>query len=106
MGGTQIARKSSIGIEVDSRTVRGQIADSAKESIIPPVTAEENLRQLGLELPDPPAPVGAYVTWVRTGNLLVTSGQLPWSHKTMLWPGRLGEQVSVEDGYKAPRQAG
>jgi enamine deaminase RidA (YjgF/YER057c/UK114 family) len=70
------------------------------------VTVEENIRKLGLELPDPPAPVGAYVTWVRTGNLIVTSGQLPWSHKTMLWPGRLGEKVSVEDGYKAARQAG
>ncbi|HTM51827.1 MAG TPA: RidA family protein [Bryobacteraceae bacterium] len=70
------------------------------------MTAEENLRKLGIELPEPPAPVGAYVTWARTGNLVVTSGQLPWSHKKMLWPGRLGEQVSLEDGYKAARQSG
>src|SRR5207248_11558393 len=50
--------------------------------------------------------VGAYVTWARTGNLILTSGQLPWQNKTMLYPGRLGGEISVEDGYQAARQAG
>jgi enamine deaminase RidA (YjgF/YER057c/UK114 family) len=70
------------------------------------VTAVENLQRLGIEMPEPPAAVGAYVTWVRTGNLVLTSGQLPWRNKTMLHPGRLGSEVSVEDGYQAARQAG
>lgn len=70
------------------------------------MTAEENLQRLGIVLPEPPAAVGAYVTWVRTGNLVLTSGQLPWQNKTMLYPGRLGEHVWVDDGYKAARQAG
>ncbi len=69
------------------------------------MTALENLQRLGLSLPEPPAAVGAYVTWVRTGNLILTSGQLPWQGKTMLYPGRLGEHVWTEDGYKAARQA-
>src|SRR5207245_5134669 len=70
------------------------------------VTAVENLQRLGIVLPEPPAAVGAYVTWARTGNLILTSGQLPWRNKTMLHPGRLGGEVSVEDGYQAARQAG
>jgi enamine deaminase RidA (YjgF/YER057c/UK114 family) len=56
-------------------------------------------------LPEPPAAVGAYVPWVRIGNLVLTSGQLPWRNKTMFHPGRLGGEVSVEDGYQAARQA-
>jgi enamine deaminase RidA (YjgF/YER057c/UK114 family) len=37
---------------------------------------------------------------------VLTSGQLPWRNKIMLYPGRLGGEVSVEDGYQAARQAG
>ncbi len=70
------------------------------------VTAIENLQRLGIAVPEPPAAVGAYVTWVRTGNLVLTSGQLPWQDKVMLYPGRVGGEVSVEDGYRAARQAG
>ncbi len=69
------------------------------------MTAEQNLQSLGIVLPEPPAAVGAYVTWTRTGNLLITSGQLPWQNKTMMWPGRLGEQVNLEEGYQAARLA-
>lgn len=63
----------------------------------------ENLARLGLELPDPPAAVGAYVPWIRTGNLVVTSGQLPWSNRVMHYVGRLGEEVTEEEGYQAAR---
>lgn len=69
------------------------------------MTAEENLARLGIVLPEPPAAVGAYVTWVRTGNLVITSGQLPWQNKVMMYPGKLGEHVWVDDGYKAARLA-
>jgi enamine deaminase RidA (YjgF/YER057c/UK114 family) len=67
---------------------------------------ERRLAELGIQIPEAPRAVGSYVTWVRTGNLVTTSGQLPWSRGAMLWPGRLGEHVSTEDGYKAARQAG
>ncbi len=69
------------------------------------MTALENLQRLGIVVPEPPAGVGAYVTWVRTGNLILTSGQLPWKNGTILHPGRLGAEVSVEAGYQAARQA-
>ncbi|MEZ5355906.1 MAG: RidA family protein [Bryobacteraceae bacterium] len=69
------------------------------------MTAEQQLKALGLELPEPPKAVGAYVTWVRTGNLVVTSGQLPWENGRMRWPGRVGEEIDVERGYSAARLA-
>ncbi|MBI3683820.1 MAG: RidA family protein [Acidobacteria bacterium] len=69
------------------------------------MTAQENLDHLGIVLPEPPAAVGAYIPWIRTGNLIITSGQLPWKEKHMLWPGRLGDQVTVEEGYQAARLA-
>lgn len=67
---------------------------------------EQRLKELGIELPEAPHPVGAYVTWQRTGNLVTTSGQLPWVNRVMQHPGRLGAEVNTEDGYRAARIAG
>lgn len=64
---------------------------------------EARLRQLGWVLPPPPPAVGAYVAWVRTGNLVLTSGQLPWRDGRMAVTGRLGGGVTVEQGYEAAR---
>jgi enamine deaminase RidA (YjgF/YER057c/UK114 family) len=69
------------------------------------MTALENLKRLGLTLPEAPAGVANYEAWVRTGNLVMTSGQLPWVGGVMQHPGRLGAEVSDEDGYKAARIA-
>jgi enamine deaminase RidA (YjgF/YER057c/UK114 family) len=41
------------------------------------MTIEDKLRQMGLELPEAPAPVAAYVPTVRAGNLVFVSGQVP-----------------------------
>ncbi len=70
------------------------------------MTAEEQLTALGIVLPEAPKAVGSYVTWVRTGNLVVTSGQLPWESGRMRWPGRLGEEIDTDRGYQAARLAG
>ena len=69
------------------------------------MTAEENLKRLGITLPPPPPAVANYVAWVRTGNLVLTSGQLPWEGKTLKFIGRLGEALSTEQGYQAARLA-
>ena len=66
-------------------------------------TILDRLRELGIELPPAPLPVGAYVAAQRTGNLVVTSGQLPWRGDKLLHAGRLGEGVTVEQGYEAAR---
>lgn len=67
------------------------------------MTPEERLAELGVELPDAPPAVGAYVPWARTGNLVVTSFQLPWRDGELAYTGRLGADLAMEDGYQAAR---
>lgn len=70
------------------------------------MTAEENLKRLGIILPEAPAAVGAYVPWIRTGSLIMTSGQLPWERAVMKYAGRVGRDLTVEEGQAAARLAG
>jgi len=67
-------------------------------------TIEKKLADLGIVLGTPAAPVANYVGFVRTGNLLVVSGQLCFDADGKLAAvGKLGGAVSVEDGQKAAR---
>jgi enamine deaminase RidA (YjgF/YER057c/UK114 family) len=67
-------------------------------------SVEKKLADLGIALPTPAAPVANYVGFVRTGNLLVVSGQLCFDNNGALTAaGKLGADVSVEDGQKAAR---
>ena len=68
-------------------------------------TAEERLRHLGIGLPHPPAPLGAYVEAVQTGNLLFLSGTLPLEGGVAKFVGRIGGELSMEDGRGATRLA-
>ena len=66
-------------------------------------TPEERLKALGLALPEAPAPVANYVPAARSGALLHISGQLPKDDTGIAVTGRLGEEVSLEDGQRAAR---
>ena len=69
-----------------------------------PGTVEKKLADLGIALHAPAAPVANYVGFVRTGNLLVVSGQLCFDAEgSLVAKGKLGAGVSVEDGQKAAR---
>jgi enamine deaminase RidA (YjgF/YER057c/UK114 family) len=68
-------------------------------------TPEQRLAALGITLPPPPKPLGAYVPWVRSGSLLYVSGQLPIREGKMAHPGLLGQEVSVEEGALCARIA-
>ena len=70
---------------------------------MPLSTVESRLRELGLQLPEAPKPVGAYVAVSRVGNLLVTSGQLPWVGDRLLQTGRVGGELTVEQGYECAK---
>lgn len=63
------------------------------------------LAELGLVLPEPAAPVAAYVPVVVAGGLAHVSGQLPFIDGALV-TGRLGEDVDVERGYAAARACG
>lgn len=64
---------------------------------------EERLKELDLSLPTAPAPVGYYVPAIRTGNLVMTSGQLPLSGKELLFSGKVGHDVMESQGSNAAR---
>ncbi len=67
-------------------------------------TVEKKLADLGIKLPTPAAPVANYVPFVRTGKLLIISGQLCFDSENKLFAkGQLGGGVSIEDGTKAAR---
>ena len=70
-----------------------------------PASAERRLAELGIELPPAPAPLGAYVESVQTGNLLYLSGVLPVIGHEAKFVGRLGREYSVEQGREAARLA-
>ena len=69
------------------------------------MTPEDKLRDLGLELPPAPKPVGAYVPAVRTGNLVFVSGQLPIRGGELVARGHVSGEVPVELAMACARQA-
>ena len=72
---------------------------------IEPASAEQRLRELGIELPAPPTPFGTYVEAVQTGNLLFLSGMLPTEGHGAKFIGRVGAELDVGAGRQAARLA-
>ena len=70
-----------------------------------PASAEQRLKDLGIELPAPPEPFGTYVEAVQTGNLLFLTGMLPTEGRVAKFVGRIGAELDVEAGRKAARLA-
>ncbi len=68
-------------------------------------SAEQRLQDLGITLPHPPTPLGAYVETVQSGNLLFLTGTLPIEGGTPKFLGRIGDELSVEEGLRATRLA-
>src|SRR6266508_2205725 len=70
-----------------------------------PASAEQRLKELGIELPAPPEPFGIYVEAVQTGNLLFLTGMLPTEGRAAKFVGRIGAELNVEAGRKAAHLA-
>ncbi len=66
-------------------------------------TIDARLNELGIELPPASTPGGNYVPFVRTGNLLFISGQVPMVDGKPAWIGHLGQNVTIEEGAAAAR---
>ncbi|MDI6772616.1 MAG: RidA family protein [bacterium] len=64
---------------------------------------EAKLAEMGLELPSAPKPVANYVRIVRTGNLLFASGHGPHRDGKLQFLGKVGRDLTVEEGYQAAR---
>ena len=64
---------------------------------------DSRLAELGIALPDAPAPAANYVPWVVTGNLVFIAGQVPFRDGALSHVGKLGEAFTVEDGRECAR---
>lgn len=64
---------------------------------------EKKLQSLGLTLPSPPKPVATYVPVVRSGNLLFLSGMIPMVEGKMARVGKIGNDLTVEQGQEMAR---
>src|SRR5271170_1944526 len=70
-----------------------------------PAGAEQRLKELGIKLPAPPEPFGAYAEAVQTGNLLFLTGMLPTEGRAAKFIERVGAELDVEAGRKAAHLA-
>lgn len=68
-------------------------------------TIENRIAELGMQLPAVAAPLAAYVPAVQSGNLVFTAGQLPSVNGELMFKGKVGSEVSIEDAALAARQA-
>lgn len=68
------------------------------------MTVAQRLADLGVTLPEVPAPVAAYVPAVRSGATIYTSGQLPFAEGALMATGLVGDEVSVETAVACARQ--
>ena len=67
---------------------------------------ENNIKELQINLPEAKPPVGSYVATKIVGNLLYISGQISISENGELIKGKVGKDLSVDDGYKAAERCG
>ncbi|MFC2161421.1 RidA family protein [Acidobacteriota bacterium] len=78
-------------------------SSQAEEVIAMTIDAEAKLKELGITLPQPPNPVANYVNAVKTGNLIFLAGKGPKRADGSEITGKVGIDISVEEGYEAAR---
>ena len=64
-------------------------------------TPEQRIERMGLSLPEAAGAVANYVPWAISGNVVMTSGNLPWRDGKLAYVGRIGRELSGEDGYRS-----
>ena len=67
---------------------------------------EENIKKLKIDLPDAKAPVGSYVATKIVGKLLYISGQVSINENGELIKGKIGQELTTEEGYNAAKRCG
>ena len=70
------------------------------------MSIEENIENLKIVLPDAKAPVGSYVATKIVGKLLFISGQISIDEKGVLIKGKIGQELTTDDGYNAAKRCG
>ena len=70
------------------------------------MSAEKKLKDLGITLSAPPQPIANYVRAVRVGNFLFVSGHGPYNDGKVKLAGKVGRELTIEEGYQAARNVG
>ena len=70
------------------------------------MSIEEKIIALGIEIPEPPQPMGAYVPYVRAGLFVYIAGEKATVNDQLVFKGKVGKDLTLEEGYKAARIAG
>lgn len=65
------------------------------------MSVRDRLDELGLSMPDPPEPAGAYTRAIRAGGLIFVAGQLPLQNGKIAFAGKVGSDLSIDEGYAA-----
>jgi enamine deaminase RidA (YjgF/YER057c/UK114 family) len=91
------------GLDTAIRSSEEAIVTSASAGSLDGQTPEQRLRALGIELPPAAPAVGDYAPTAIAGTLLMTSGQLPWIAGELKFKGKIGDDLSPEQGYQAFR---
>jgi len=82
------------------------VVTEVKEAIDPNYNPEAKLKELGIELSTPSVPVANYVNAVRTGNLIFLAGKGPLKADGENITGKVGTDLTIEEGYEAARVTG
>jgi len=64
---------------------------------------ENKLNEMGIKIPEVPKPAASYIPVVRTGNLIFTAGQGCKKDGVLVYKGKLGQDLTVEEGYEAAK---
>ena len=70
------------------------------------MSIEEKMKELGIELPAPPKPMGAYVPYVIAGALVYIAGEKATVNDELVFKGKVGKDLTLDEGYEAARIAG
>jgi len=62
---------------------------------------EENIKQLGIEIPDMPAALANYVPFKVSDSIVYVSGQAPVKNGELIYKGKVGKDISIDEGIKA-----
>jgi enamine deaminase RidA (YjgF/YER057c/UK114 family) len=98
-----VASQGNFGSEAVSPRSSENVTLSASTDHLGDLTPDKRLHALGIILPPAAAAVGDYAPTAIIGNLLMTSGQLPWVAGDLKFKGKIGADLTVEQGYQAFR---
>ena len=95
-----------LGLGCQMETATPDAATAAPPAQADTTDVEARLAELGITLPNPPAPVANYVRAVRSGNLVFLAGHGPLREEGGYITGKVGVDLTLDEGYEAARRTG